>query len=314
MSQQSTSSARATRPGPWTAADVPDQSGRTVVVTGANSGLGYETAAGLAGRGALVVLACRDAGKTADAASRITAQTPAAKLDTLTLDLASLESVRAAAGELRSRYPRLDLLINNAGVMMPPLGRTAEGFELQLGTNHLGHFALTGLLLPSMLEVTGSRVVTVSSNGHKVGRIDFSDLQWQQRRYRRINAYGQSKLANLLFTYELQRRLAAASAPTIALAAHPGTSDTALVRHLPVWQQVGSRLAPNHDAAGGALATLRAATDPAATGGQYYGPSGFGEFSGPPKLVRSSTRSHDADAQKRLWAVSQELTGVTYPV
>jgi NAD(P)-dependent dehydrogenase (short-subunit alcohol dehydrogenase family) len=313
MSQQSTSPARAAGRSPWTAADVPDQTGRIAVITGANSGIGYEAAAVLAERGALVVLACRDAGKMADAAGRIAARAPQARVESVPLDLSSLESVRAAAADLRSRYPRLDLLINNAGVMMPPQSRTADGFELQFGTNHLGHFVLTGLLLPSLLDVTGSRVVTVSSNGHKMGRINFADLQ-SERRYRRTTSYAQSKLANLLFTYELQRRLAAAGAPTIALAAHPGTSDTALVRHLPVWQQVASRVVPNHDAAGGALPTLRAATDPAATGGEYYGPSGFGEFSGPPRLVRSTARSHDADVQRRLWTVSEELTGVTYPV
>ena len=195
--------------------------------------------------------------------------------------------------------------------MMPPLGRTTDGFELQFGTNHLGHFALTGLVLPSLLGVPGSRVVTVSSNGHKVGRIRFDDLQWEHG-YRRMGAYAQSKLANLLFTYELQRRLAAAAAPTIAVAAHPGTSDTALVRHLPAFAQLGSRLAPNQGAAMGALPTLRAATDPAVAGGDYYGPAGLGEFAGPPRLVRSSSRSHDEAAQRRLWSVSEELTGVTF--
>ena len=310
MSQQGTRE-RARSSAKWGASDIPDQQGRTAVITGANSGIGLEAARYLAARGAHVVLACRDEGKARTAAAQIGAEVPGAEADTVALDLSSLESVRAAGAEIRSRYPRLDLLVNNAGVMMPPLGRTTDGFELQFGTNHLGHFALTGLVLPSLLGVPGSRVVTVSSNGHKVGRIRFDDLQWEHG-YRRMGAYAQSKLANLLFTYELQRRLAAAAAPTIAVAAHPGTSDTALVRHLPAFAQLGSRLAPNQGAAMGALPTLRAATDPAVAGGDYYGPAGLGEFAGPPRLVRSSSRSHDEAAQRRLWSVSEELTGVTF--
>jgi len=299
--------------GGWGISDIPDQTGRIAVITGANSGIGYQAARYLAGRGATVVLAARDAVKTKAAHDQLLGQVPEARLDTVALDLASLDSVRQAAIEIRARYPRLDLLINNAGVMMSPHGQTADGFELQLGTNHLGHFALTGLVLPSLLDVDGSRVVTISSNGHKMGRINFTDLQ-SERRYNRVTAYAQSKLANLMFTYELQRRLTQAHAPTIAVAAHPGTSDTNLVRHLPGWMQAGSRLVPSQDAAGGALPTLRAATDPQAKGGDYYGPSGFGEFSGPPVRVRSSARSHDAAAGRQLWAISEQLTGVTYPV
>jgi NAD(P)-dependent dehydrogenase (short-subunit alcohol dehydrogenase family) len=311
MSQQGTRE-RARSSAKWGAADIPDQHGRTAVITGANSGIGLEAARYLAARGARVVLACRDEDKARAAADRIAAEVPGAEADTVALDLSSLQSVRAAGGEIRSRYPRLDLLVNNAGVMMPPLSRTTDGFELQFGTNHLGHFALTGLVLPSLLAVPGSRVVTVSSNGHKVGRIHFDDLQWEHG-YRRMGAYAQSKLANLLFTYELQRRLAAAGRDTtIAVAAHPGTSDTALVRHLPAFAQLGSRLVPNQGAAMGALPTLRAATDPAVAGGDYYGPAGLGEFAGPPRLVRSSARSRDEAAQRRLWTVSEELTGVTF--
>jgi NAD(P)-dependent dehydrogenase (short-subunit alcohol dehydrogenase family) len=310
MSQQGTrETARSSAK--WGASDIPDQHGRTAVITGANSGIGLEAARYLAARGARVVLACRDEGKARTVAAQIAAEVTGAEADTLALDLSSLESVRAAAAEIRSRYPRLDLLVNNAGVMMPPLSRTADGFELQFGTNHLGHFALTGLVLPSLLAVPGSRVVTVSSNGHKVGRIHFDDLQWEHG-YRRSGAYAQSKLANLLFTYELQRRLAADSAATIAVAAHPGTSDTALVRYMPAWMQLGARIAPSQGARMGALPTLRAATDPGAAGGDYYGPAGLGEFTGPPRLVRSSARSRDEAVQRRLWAVSEELTGVTF--
>jgi NAD(P)-dependent dehydrogenase (short-subunit alcohol dehydrogenase family) len=312
MSQQDTREQQQARsPRKWGAADIPDQTGRTAVITGANSGIGREAARYLAARGARVVLACRDEDKARAVAAEIAGEL-GAEADTVALDLSSLESVRAAAAELRSRYPRLDLLVNNAGVMMPPLGRTADGFELQLGTNHLGHFALTGLVLPSLLEVPGSRVVTVSSNGHRAGRINFDDLQWESHRYRRMGAYGQSKLANLLFTYELQRRLAAAGDPTIAVAAHPGFSDTALTRYMPAWMQLGARLAPSQGATMGALPTVRAATDPAAAGGDYYGPAGLGEMTGPPKRVGSSARSRDEAAARRLWTVSEELTGVTF--
>jgi NAD(P)-dependent dehydrogenase (short-subunit alcohol dehydrogenase family) len=297
----------------WTEADVPGQSGRTAVVTGANSGLGFETARVLAERGAAVVLAVRDPGKAKDAAARISAAVPAASLSTVRLDLGSLASVREAAEELRASHERLDLLINNAGLMMTPHGRTEDGFELQFGTNHLGHFALTGLLLDRMLQVPGSRVVTVSSNGHRMGRINFDDLQ-SERRYSRTGAYAQSKLANLLFTYELQDRLARAGAATEALAAHPGTSRTALTRNLPGLMRFGAALMPFQPSAMGAVPTLRAATDPAAHGGEYYGPAGLAENRGPAKRVQSSARSHDTQTGRRLWEESARLTGVSYPV
>jgi NAD(P)-dependent dehydrogenase (short-subunit alcohol dehydrogenase family) len=297
----------------WREPDVPGQAGRTAVITGANSGIGFETARVLAARGAAVVLACRDPGKASDAAARIAAAAPRASLSVVRLDLASLASVREAAAELRAGHGRLDLLINNAGLMMPPHGRTEDGFELQFGTNHLGHFALTGLLLDQMLAVPGSRVVTLSSSGHRMGRMDFGNLQWEHG-YRRSAAYGRSKLANLLFSYELQRRLAAAGAATAALAAHPGTSRTELTRHLPAWMRAGALVVPNQSSAMGALPTLRAATDPGARGGEYYGPAGLGEFTGPARRVGSSGRSHDAATARRLWEESERLTGVTYPV
>jgi NAD(P)-dependent dehydrogenase (short-subunit alcohol dehydrogenase family) len=297
----------------WRESDVPEQAGRTALVTGANSGIGFETARVLAERGAAVVLACRDPGKASAAAARIAAAAPRASLSVVRLDLASLASIRAAAEELRAGHDRLDLVINNAGLMMPPYGRTEDGFELQFGTNHLGHFALTGLLLDRMMPVPGSRVVTLSSNGHRMGRIDFGNLQWEHA-YRRPAAYGRSKLANLLFTYELQRRLAAAGAATAALAAHPGTSRTELTRHLPAWMRAGALVVPNQSSAMGALPTLRAATDPGAQGGEYYGPAGFGEFTGPARRVESSARSRDGEAARRLWDESERLTEVTYPV
>ncbi|MEO8816394.1 MAG: SDR family NAD(P)-dependent oxidoreductase [Mycobacterium sp.] len=300
----------------WTASDVPDQAGRVAVVTGSNTGIGYATAAVLADRGARVVLAVRNLDKGNAAAARIRAASPHADVTLAQLDLSSLDSVRTAADALRSAYPRIDLLINNAGVMWTPKQVTDDGFELQFGTNHLGHFALTGLLLDHLLAVQGSRVVTVSSLGHRMrAAIHFDDLQWESS-YSRIAAYGQSKLANLLFTYELQRRLAA-NGTTIAVAAHPGGSNTELARNVPAILRPAEKLLGPllfQSPAMGALPTLRAATDPNVQGGQYYGPDGFGEQRGHPKLVGSSRQSHSRELQQRLWQVSEELTGVDFGV
>jgi NAD(P)-dependent dehydrogenase (short-subunit alcohol dehydrogenase family) len=300
----------------WTVGRIGDQGGRTAVVTGANSGIGFQTAQELAARGAAVVLACRDESKGHDAAQRISAAVPGAFVDVVGLDLASLASVRGAAERLRARYPRLDLLVNNAGLMMPPFGRTQDGFELQIGTNHLGHFALTGLLLDRLLAAPGSRIVTVSSFGHRPGRIDLDDLSFDHRRYRPSTAYGQSKLANIMFTYELQRRLAEAGSKTIALAVEPGAVPTELQRHATgPTRLIGDflvRLLGQPDAAAGALSTLRAATDPAGKGGEYYTPDGFLGWRGHPVVARSSSRSRDTTVQRRLWAESERLTGVGY--
>ncbi len=296
----------------WTTADIPDQTGRVAVITGANTGLGFETAKALAGKGATVVIAVRNTDKGAQAAARI-----GGAVEVEELDLTSLTSIRTAAEALKSRFERIDLLINNAGVMTTPKGTTKDGFELQFGTNHLGHFALTGLLLDKILDVPGSRVVTVSSNGHKMGgAIHWDDLQWE-RSYSRMGAYTQSKLANLMFTYELERRLAPRG-KTIAVAAHPGTATTELARSLPrpieraflVAAPVLFAQTPD----GGALPTLRAATDPGVLGGQYYGPDGIGQQRGNPVVVASNDQSYDVAQQQRLWAVSEELTGVTFPV
>ncbi|MCB1291683.1 SDR family NAD(P)-dependent oxidoreductase [Mycolicibacterium sp.] len=302
----------------WTENDVPDQTGRLAVITGSNTGLGYDTARVLAGRGAKVVMAVRDTAKGDAAAARIRALSPGADVTVRKLDLGSLASVRDAAAEMAETYPRIDLLINNAGVMYPPKQTTADGFELQFGTNHLGHFALTGLLLKNLLDVEGSRVVVVASIAHNIrAKIDFDDLQWERRRYDRVAAYGQSKLANLMFAYDLQRRLAAAEAKTIAVAAHPGVAATELVRHVPGASLPGvnwlsGKLLNSSEL--GALPTLRAATDPAVRGGQYYGPDGFRELRGYPVLVTSTKQSQDVAIQERLWTVSEELTGVTFPV
>jgi len=301
----------------WTAADVPDQSGRTAVVTGASSGLGLVTASVLAKRGATVILACRDLVKAERAADRIRAGSPGASVRVLRLDLASLAVVREAASEIRAACPRLDLLINNAAVMRPPYQRSADGFELTFATNHLGHFALTGLVLDRLLATPGSRVVTVSSVGHRDGMMHFDDLQFE-RGYRADDAYAQSKLANLLFTYELAARLRAAGQAAMALAAHPGVARTALfrwdprlVRALlnPALRPVTFRMA--HSARLGALATLRAAVDPSARSGEYYGPGGWREYTGYPVRVESTDRSHDVTSRRRLWQMSEQLTGVS---
>lgn len=306
--------------GAWTAAEVPPQDGRVAVVTGANSGLGLETARVLAGRGAQVVLACRNPEKARAAQDEIahSASRPDAVV-TMLLDLASLASVRAFAAALRERFPTLHLLVNNAGVMAIPRARTADGFEMQLGTNHLGHFALTGLLLERLLAAPDARIVNVSSSMHRVGRIAFDDLQGE-RRYGPWRAYGQSKLANLLFTFELQRRLARAGASAIAAAAHPGYAATQLQEVGPKARNAvlmtwavgfGNRLLAQ-DAAMGALPSLHAATAPGVRGGDYFGPDSWFEMRGHPRRVGTTPRAHDEAAAARLWKVSEELTGVGY--
>jgi NAD(P)-dependent dehydrogenase (short-subunit alcohol dehydrogenase family) len=309
-----------TRGDRWTAMNVPDQAGRTAIVTGANAGLGLETAKVLAERGAAVVLACRDLGKAERVARGIRAEAERANVRVVRLDLASLASVREAAEEIRSSYARPDLLINNAGVMEVPYRRTVDGFELTLAANHLGHFALTGLLLDRLLASPGSRIVTVSSLAHRRGVMCFDDLQ-SERGYRPSDAYAQSKLANLLFTYELHSRLKEARARTAALAAHPGNARTGLWRTSslleralisPRLRSLTFRLAQS--AQMGALATLRAAVDPSARGGEYYGPSGRSQYAGYPVRVESSAGSHDVEARRRLWEVSAQLTGVSYRI
>jgi NAD(P)-dependent dehydrogenase (short-subunit alcohol dehydrogenase family) len=299
------------RQSPWTAADVPPLEGQVAVVTGANTGVGFEAARVLAERGARVVLACRCAGRARAAADRI-----GLGAEVLELDLASLRSIRHAANQLRDRHPIVDLLINNAGVMDVPYGTTEDGFELHIGINHFGHFAFTGLVLPLLAGSDGARVVTVSSVAHKRGSIDFNDLAYEHS-YKPSPAYGRSKLANLLFTIELDRRLAAAGQRTIALAAHPGLSHTELYRHesLPVRILLGV-IEPIYfqSAAMGALPTLRAATDPAAARGAYYGPGGRKEYKGHPVVVEAVPAARDADVARQLWTVSEELTGVSYPL
>lgn len=305
--------------GDWTAADVPDQSGRVAVITGANSGIGLEAAKVLVGRGATVVLACRNPQRAAEAEAEIRADHADGDTVVTVLDVASLDSVRDGAEVILGEHDRLDLLVDNAGIMAVPEQRSADGFELQLATNHLGHFALTGLLMERLLSTDGARVVCVSSQAHRFGSMDFDDLNWE-RGYKSWGAYGRSKLANLLFVYELQRRLENHGADTIAVAAHPGFSRTELQRREPgsLMDKLERLTRPvlglvSQDAAVGALPILRAATDPDVAGGDYYGPSGFGEQAGPPVKVESSRASHDQTDASRLWTVSEELTGVIYP-
>ncbi len=299
----------------WTAQDIPDQAGRTAVVTGANSGLGLVAARALAGAGAEVVLACRNAEKAGAAAASIRAAVTAAKVAVEALDLSSLDSIREFAERYGAAHGSLDLLINNAGVMAPPRRQTADGFELQFGTNHLGHFALTGLLLGKLEGREDARVVTLSSGAHRIGRIDFDDLQ-RQNHYFRWTAYGQSKLANILFARELDRRLREAGSTVKSLAAHPGYAATNLQSAAPplldrTIMAVTNRLLAQ-SAEMGALPELYAATRPNLAGGLFIGPDGFEEQRGYPRVVSPSRAGRDGATAARLWEVSEELTGVEY--
>ena len=298
-------------PSHWTENDIPDQTGRVAIVTGANSGIGWDTARALAQKGATVIMACRNLQKANPAADQIKALNPAGKAVVMSLELADLDAVRAFAAAFRDSYDRLDMLINNAGVMNTPYGKTAQGFEQQFGINHLGHFALTGLLLDLLNATPQARVVTVSSFGHRLGAINFDDLNWE-RGYAAQRAYAQSKLANLLFTYELQRKLSAASQGTLAAAVHPGWTATNLQKHSRIYQRLNPIL--GQTTAMGALPTLYAATAADIHGGEYVGPGEFLGLRGHPKKVRSSARSHDETLARRLWTVSEDLTGVKYPL
>lgn len=295
----------------FTVDQIPNQEGKVTIVTGANSGIGLSTARILAERGARVTLACRSQERAEAAIAGILAQVPNAKVEFSELDLSRLDSIRAFADRFKGAETRLDLLINNAGVMMPPKrSETADGFELQMGVNHLGHQSLTAQLLPLLNKTAKSRVVSVASQAHRNGKINFDDLQWTARAYRKFASYGQSKLANLLFSFELNRRLQAAGEETIAVAAHPGWTATELQRNSVSARFFNPLLAMKPDQ--GALPTLRAATDPKVTGGEYFGPSGIYELRGPPVSVGSSKRARSAESAKRLWEVSEGLTGVRF--
>jgi NAD(P)-dependent dehydrogenase (short-subunit alcohol dehydrogenase family) len=305
--------------GGWNQEDIPDLSGKTAVVTGANSGLGFHTSRELANHGAYVVMACRSRERGEAALQRLRDAAPGASVELRSLDLADLDSIETCAKEINDAHDGIDILCNNAGVMALPLRRTQQGFEMQIGTNHLGHFAFTSHLLSRLLARPGSRIVNVSSQAHRFGKMRFDDINWNHR-YNKWQAYGQSKLANLLFTFELQRRLSASGKNSISLAAHPGYAATNL-------QLEGARMAGSsikerlmlrvnglvaQSSRHGALPSLRACTDPSATGGDYYGPSGFAERAGPPVKVGYSARAGDAAAGARLWELSVELTGARF--
>lgn len=305
----------------WTAADMPDLAGKIAIVTGANSGLGYCTARDLAAHGAHVVLACRGREKTEAAIQALKAEVPNARVEFMMLDLADLDSVTSFARAFQVRYPKLDILHNNAGVMALPKMRTQQGFEMQIGTNHLGHFALTGQLLEPLLATPGARVVSTASMAHTWTRgIDIDDLNWERKPYKKWDAYGKSKLANLLFAYELQRRLERSGADLISVVAHPGYAATNL-------QGAGAKIEKSvlgglvmklgnavlgQPAAMGALPQLYAATMPDVRGGEYYGPDRMGGSRGHPTKARSNAASRDEGVAAQLWALSEKLTGVPY--
>lgn len=301
----------------WTFENIPDLQGKTIIVTGGNSGLGYESVKAFALKGATVILACRNLAKGEKAKNEILKTNPSGEIQVMQLDLANLTSVEAFAKKFASEHKQLDVLLNNAGIMATPNIKTDDGFEAQLGTNHLGHFALTGHLLPMLKGTPQSRVVNVSSLAHKGGKMDFNDLMFEKcRKFKPMRAYGQSKLANLLFTYELQRFFEANNIDCIAVAAHPGGSNTSLANHFETnkFMEAVSKIARGamQPAAKGALPQIRASVDANVKGGDYFGPSGIGELFGYPVLVKSNAASHNEENARKLWEVSEKLTGVKY--
>ena len=293
----------------WKFEDIPDQTGKIAIVTGSNIGLGLEVAKALARKGAHVVMACRNMEKAEAARDKILEEFPDVSLEIIKLDLSDLSSVKEFVNDFKSKHNSLNMLCNNAGVMMTPYLKTADGFELQIGTNHLGHFALTGLLLDTLLKNENSRIVSMSSTGHKVGKINFDDLMFEKE-YSRTKSYGQSKLANLLFVYELNRKLEAAGKTAISNASHPGWTRTNLQQNVLIFRLLNPLLSMKPPK--GCLSMLYAATAPEAEGGAYYGPKGLTEVKGYPKKVESSERSHNLEDAKKLWEISEKLTGVKY--
>jgi len=301
----------------WTMKNIGDLSGKVIIVTGGNSGLGYESVKAFARKGATVILASRSLKKGEEAKDEILKDIPEGKIEVMQLDLGDLDSVKSFADAYKKEHKTLDVLLNNAGIMMTPYFTTKDGFEGQLGTNHLGHFTLTGSLLDLLLKTEGARIVNVSSGAHKQGEMDFANLQFENGKdYSPMKAYGRSKLANLLFTYELQRKLEAAKKDTISIAAHPGVATTNLVRHMEgrllfkILNPLFKRMA--QDAAMGALPQVRASVDPEAKGSEYYGPEGKREWKGFPVLVPSNEASHSLEDAATLWEDSEKLTGVKF--
>jgi NAD(P)-dependent dehydrogenase (short-subunit alcohol dehydrogenase family) len=295
----------------WNTENILSQKGRIVIVTGSSSGIGYETARVLANKQASVIIAVRNLDKGNKALAKIIQQNKDADVRVMELDLANLASVKNFAENFQKNYSRLDLLINNAGVMIPPYSKTKDGFELQFGTNHLGHFALTGQLLKLLISTQGSRIVNVSSGAHNFGKLDFDDLNWEKRNYAQWTAYGDSKLANLYFTYELDRKLKEQGINTVVTASHPGWTATELQRTAgDVMKYLNGIFA--QDITMGALPTLRAAIEEGLKGGEYFGPNGFMEISGYPVKVESNQLSKDRAIAQKLWVVSEQLTSVKF--
>ena len=294
----------------WSIENIPNQSNKVIVITGASSGLGKEATKVLSGKSAIVIMAVRNTKKAEIVATEIRNEYPNAKLEIRNLDLSSLDSIKSFAEEILTDHKKLDILINNAGVMMCPYSKTKDGFEIQMGTNHLGHFALVGLLMPLLKNTKGSRIVVTSSIAHKSGNINFEDLNWEKRKYKTTSAYGDSKIANLYFMHELaHRQMNDSGAPTITTA-HPGYTSTDLQRHSLFWRIMNPIL--SQKVSRGVLPTLRAAIDPEAKSGDFFGPSGFQELKGDPILVKSNELSHDSKKAEKLWDMSEELTGIHY--
>jgi NAD(P)-dependent dehydrogenase (short-subunit alcohol dehydrogenase family) len=293
----------------WDRENISNQEGKVVIVTGSSSGLGFATANVLASKKATVIIAVRNQVKGDAAVKKIQVENPNADVQTMLVDLADLESIHRFAENFTKVFPKLDLLVNNAGVMNPPYTKTKDGFELQFGTNHLGHFALTGLLIDLIKNTPNSRIVNVSSTAHKIGDLNFDDLNWETRRYNKFRSYGDSKLANLYFTKELQKRLGKQSSGVIVASAHPGASATELSRHSRFFRVLSLFV---QSSGMGALPTLYAAVAPDVRGNDYYGPGGFQEIAGYPKKVGSTKRANRDDIAAKLWDVSEEMTGVSY--
>jgi len=294
----------------WSSQNIPNQKGRTIIITGATSGLGKEATKVLVSKNATVVMAVRNTQKAEAVVKEICNDFPDAKIDIRKLELNSLESINTFAQEFTNDYKKLDVLINNAGIMMCPYAKTKDGFEIQMGTNHLGHFALTGLLMPLLKSTDDSRIVVTSSMGHKMGNILFEDLNWESRKYNTQKAYADSKLANLYFMYELVNRLKSDINAPMVTCAHPGWTKTELDRHAGITSFIGNMVAQK--VAMGTLPTLRAATDEQANSGDYFGPKGMMEMRGYNELVTANKMSHNKENAKKLWALSEEFTGINY--
>jgi len=294
----------------WNSTNIPDQTGKTIIITGATSGLGKEATKVLAQKNALVIMAVRNTEKGENVRKEILQENPKGTISVKELDLSSLSSIKRFAETINKEFETIDVLINNAGVMMCPYSTTEDGLEIQMGTNHFGHFALTGLLMPLIKKSDDGRVVVTSSIGHRSGDIDFEDINWLNRKYKTTKAYGDSKLANLYFMHELSRKLKEENNPPIIAAAHPGWTSTDLQRHSLFFRVLNPIF--SQKVVGGVLPTLRAATDPEAKSGDYFGPSGWQEMKGNPMIVKSNEMSHNAENAKKLWVVSESLTGVKY--